>query len=108
MLSAEADIFKCTNANNAVYYNDKPCPVKYKEKKMKAVKDVVNGYVPKLERKSKEADTKNNTSLKINKKRYLGNRKQKGSGSKLTTVATNNSLKRGYNKSSVKVSNIFM
>ena len=35
----ERGIFKCTNIKGAVYYNDRPCPVTDKEKKMRAVKD---------------------------------------------------------------------
>jgi len=46
MFSVEAEIFKCTNKQGAVYYNDKPCPVLDDEKKMRAEKDVINGYVP--------------------------------------------------------------
>ena len=46
MFSVQAEIFKCTNTKGAVYYNDKPCPVVDKEKKMQSEKDVVNGYVP--------------------------------------------------------------
>lgn len=52
--TAEANIFKCTNEKGAVYYNDKPCPVKNKQKKIKAEKDVVNGYQPKFENKVTE------------------------------------------------------
>ena len=46
MFSVQAEIFKCTNTKGAVYYNDKPCPIVDKEKKMQSEKDVVNGYVP--------------------------------------------------------------
>lgn len=44
--SLEAEIFKCTNLEGKVYYNDKPCPVKDNEEKIKAEKDVKNGYTP--------------------------------------------------------------
>lgn len=46
MVSAE--IFKCTNKQGAVFYNDKPCPKNDKEKKINAVKDPKNGYIPKI------------------------------------------------------------
>lgn len=45
---ASAEIFKCTNTAGKVYYNDKPCPINQKEKKIRASKDPVNGYTPKL------------------------------------------------------------
>ena len=45
-VEAQAGIYKCTNAQAEVYYNDKPCPVTAKEKEMKAVKDPVGGYIP--------------------------------------------------------------
>ena len=43
---AHAKIYKCENDQSQVYYNDKPCPVADEETKMRAVKDVVNGYKP--------------------------------------------------------------
>ncbi|MEE9351254.1 MAG: hypothetical protein V3U78_03250 [Thiotrichaceae bacterium] len=46
MTSVNAEIFKCTNGAGEVYYNDKPCPVLDKEKKMRSEKDVANGYAP--------------------------------------------------------------
>jgi len=46
MLEAKAAIYKCTNAKQEIYYNDKPCPIKDEEKEFKAVKDPVNGYIP--------------------------------------------------------------
>ncbi len=44
--TASAEIFKCTNSKGKIYYNDKACPTNQKEKKLNAVKDPVNGYVP--------------------------------------------------------------
>jgi hypothetical protein len=46
LANTQAEIFKCTNLKGAVYYNDKPCPKDNKEQKIKAQKDVLNGYVP--------------------------------------------------------------
>ena len=46
MFSAQAEIYKCTNKQDKVYYNDKPCPVENDEKKIQNEKDPVNGYVP--------------------------------------------------------------
>ena len=46
VLPAHAEIFKCTNKQGKVYYNDKPCPVESDEKKLQNEKDPVNGYVP--------------------------------------------------------------
>jgi len=43
---AQAEIYKCTSKQGKVYYNDKPCPVETKEKKIQNEKDPVNGYVP--------------------------------------------------------------
>ncbi len=66
--TTQAEIFKCTNANGAVYYNDKPCPVKDKQKTMKAEKDVVNGYVPKIKVMNKpKTKTTPNSSNKRSK-----------------------------------------
>lgn len=47
--TASAEIFKCTNKAGKVYYNDKPCPMNQKEKKIQASKDPVNGYIPKTQ-----------------------------------------------------------
>ena len=44
--SNAGEIFKCTNKNSEVYYNDKPCPVNDVESKFKSVKDPTNGYIP--------------------------------------------------------------
>lgn len=44
--AAHAEIYKCTNKQGSVYYNDKPCPVEDDEKKINNEKDPVNGYVP--------------------------------------------------------------
>ncbi len=38
----DASIFKCINNKEEVYYNDKPCPVRDKETKIRAVKDPAN------------------------------------------------------------------
>ncbi len=43
---ASAGIFKCTNKAGKIFYNDKPCPTNHNEKKIKAVKDPKNGYIP--------------------------------------------------------------
>jgi len=43
---AQAVIYKCTNAKQEVYYNDKPCPAKDDQSEFEAVKDPVNGYIP--------------------------------------------------------------
>ena len=43
----QAGIFKCTNQQGAVFYNDKPCPVKDKEKVLRSVKDPKSVYIPK-------------------------------------------------------------
>ncbi|MEE9445139.1 MAG: hypothetical protein V3V19_05690 [Cocleimonas sp.] len=45
-VTTEAQIFKCSNENGEVYYNDKPCPIEDEEKKIRNEKDVLNGYVP--------------------------------------------------------------
>ena len=42
---AHADIYKCVNTNAEVYYNDKPCPATAIERKIKAAKDPVGGYI---------------------------------------------------------------
>lgn len=44
-LKATADIYKCENSKNEIFYNDKPCPVLDKETEFSAVKDPKNGYV---------------------------------------------------------------
>lgn len=46
IMESHAEIFKCTNKNGDIYYNDKPCPVLDKEKKMNHIEDIKNGYVP--------------------------------------------------------------
>ncbi|KAG1682877.1 hypothetical protein GQR58_010671 [Nymphon striatum] len=42
----DGKIFKCTNKQGEVYYNDKPCPVEDDEKRIRSENDVINGYVP--------------------------------------------------------------
>ena len=42
---AHADIYKCVYTNAEVYYNDKPCPATAIERKIKAAKDPVGGYI---------------------------------------------------------------
>lgn len=39
-------IFKCTNNQGEVYYNDKPCPIEDDEKTLRSEKDVLDGYIP--------------------------------------------------------------
>jgi hypothetical protein len=46
MHSANAEIFKCTNKQGKVYYNDKPCPVESDEEKIQNEKDPSSGYAP--------------------------------------------------------------
>lgn len=58
---AFAEIFKCTNEQGAVFYNDKPCPVKDKEKKFNSVKDPKNGYIQ--EKPQNKKITENNNLL---------------------------------------------
>lgn len=43
---AHAKIYKCENSDSEVFYIDKPCPVDDKETKIRAEKDVENGYKP--------------------------------------------------------------
>lgn len=56
--SAHAEIFKCTNKEGKVFYNDKPCPSLDDEKKMRSEKDVVNGYVPPVLKEGKKQPNK--------------------------------------------------
>ncbi len=44
---AQAGIYKCISQKGSVYYNDKPCPKRDKEIRMKAVKDPKSRYIPK-------------------------------------------------------------
>ncbi len=57
--TALATIFKCTDKQGAVFYNDKPCPVTDEETKLHSVKDPVNGYIPKLNLEKKGKDSLN-------------------------------------------------
>lgn len=65
---AQAEVFKCVNIQGAVFYNDKPCPKKDKEIKIKIAKapkvivsnllvqqenDAEFGYAKKLRKKSR-------------------------------------------------------
>jgi len=43
---AQAQIYKCVDGQAEVFYNDKPCPAKQIEKKIKSEKDPVNVYIP--------------------------------------------------------------
>ncbi len=43
--TVRAEIYKCENIKNEIYYIDKPCPVLDKETEIAAVKDPKNGYV---------------------------------------------------------------
>ena len=61
---AQAQIYKCVNTQEQVFYNDKPCPVKQIEKKMKSVKDPKNGFIPAPFSPSKIADEEQNSSTK--------------------------------------------
>lgn len=73
----QAEIFKCTNAKDEVYYNDKPCPVDDVEKKLNAVKDPTNGYVPPVNDAIKEpalSVENRNTSLKESRN-FLGEKR---------------------------------
>ena len=40
--TAQAAIFKCVNAQDEVFYHDKPCPVNHEEESLKHVKDPQN------------------------------------------------------------------
>lgn len=92
MFNLQAEIFKCTNTKGAVYYNDKPCPVKHKQKKMKTEKDVVNGYVP-LENIEKKPESVIKKRLSNNK-----NKEIKQSISKHKTLSkTDNKGNKGTN-----------
>ncbi len=71
IVSAQAEIFKCTNPSGAIYYNDKPCPVNDKQKTMKAEKDVVNGYQPKFEKNDEEKQALTSTSLEKENKNSI-------------------------------------
>ena len=41
--TSQAAIFKCVNAQDEVFYHDKPCPVNHEEKSLKHIKDPENG-----------------------------------------------------------------
>jgi len=51
---AQASIFKCVNEQGAVFYNDKPCPIKDKETKFRSVKDPKNALNLRLPNSEKE------------------------------------------------------
>lgn len=81
--SVSAGIFKCTNKAGNIYYNDKPCPSNQKEKKIRAVKDPINGYVPLL--KTFDLNQGGKSSNKVAKQKrkplnndYFGTSKYKG------------------------------
>ena len=61
---AQAQIYKCVNTQAEVFYNDKPCPVKQIEKKMKSVKDPTNGYIPEPFSPSKIANEEQSSGKK--------------------------------------------
>ena len=46
MEQAQAEIYKCVNAKEAVFYKDKPCPSTEIESKVKVAKAPKNGYIP--------------------------------------------------------------
>ncbi len=70
-VTAEAQIYKCSNEQGEVYYNDKPCPIEDEEKRIGSEKDVLNGYVPNYS-PEKESDQKQST-LKTEQKKSLAN-----------------------------------
>ena len=61
---AQAQIYKCVNNQEQVFYNDKPCPMKHVEKKMKSVKDPKNGFIPAPFSPSQIADEEQNSNIK--------------------------------------------
>ena len=78
-IEAQATIYKCVNATTTqVYYNDKPCAVTEIEKKIKAVKDPVGGYIPPAFVKDEE--NTNNKGVVVGdgtgKQQYSSNLKQ--------------------------------
>ncbi len=68
MLPVHAEIFKCTNKQGNVYYNDKPCPVESDEKKIQNEKDPVNGYVPQQTKQSGNVEKDKNRANKPSQK----------------------------------------
>ena len=93
--SAQAQIYKCTNFEGAVYYNDKPCPIKDREKKIKATKDVVNGYVPGISTNlSKDLKTRIETKEKNTKNNELHKSKKDVKNNKQTKKSTTNDSKQ--------------
>jgi len=63
-VEAQATIYKCVNAQAEVYYNDKPCHVTTIERKIKAVKGPVGGYIPALYSSSAVAEESTQNSSK--------------------------------------------
>lgn len=66
MTPVEAEIFKCTNKTGDVYYNDKPCPIKDDEKKIRNEKDVLNGYTPSARDERNTSTEKNINQTNVN------------------------------------------
>ena len=79
--TASAGIFKCTNTAGKVYYNDKPCSINQKEKKIRASKDPVNGYIPKNVSAAPLVDNDASNNRKV-KKDDFGTAQYKGKESK--------------------------
>ena len=61
---AQAQIYKCVNTQEKVFYNDKPCPVTQLQSKMKSVKDPKNGFIPEPFSPVVTADEKQNSGKK--------------------------------------------
>jgi len=99
MINTHAEIYKCTNTKGAVYYNDKPCPVKDKQKTMKAEKDVANGYVPETKKPNINANkplNREELSVKPTNKMREANKlrdKEQGNNQSLASFNGNSSSK---------------
>jgi len=101
MLNTQAEIFKCTNLKGAVYYNDKPCPINNKEQKIKAQKDVVNGYAPTKRKVSVGSQNFNNEVSEKIAERASNNRFKEYKSEKANTdkkKASANSKSKGNKK----------
>ncbi len=107
--SAQAKIYKCTNIKGAIYYNDKPCPIKDEEKIMKAEKDVLNGYKPSVPaiQKTHSFSSKSNAHLmKGAKKNSVANNSEKLSEEKIdSNKAINNNKASAINSNSINLTN---
>ena len=104
-LDTKAAIYKCVNLNDEVFYKDKPCPKNAVERKIKAVKDPVGGYIaPTTFEKEKE-----NTAQKFivigkedsNNNSSLGSDNTENKNFDLNTDSSNDSAeKSNYNNAS--------